>query len=39
MLNMTVRYSVQIGEAKFIYGACVQSWNLELKTLIHTIKF
>jgi hypothetical protein len=36
-LNMTVLYSVQIGEAKSICGTHVQSWTLELKARVHTI--
>jgi hypothetical protein len=37
-LNITVRYSVQIGEAKSICGAHVQSRTLELKARIHYVK-
>jgi hypothetical protein len=36
---MTVRYSVQIGEAKSICGTHVQSRTIELKARVHTIKF
>jgi hypothetical protein len=36
---MTVRYSMQIGEAKSICGTHVQSGTLELKACVHAIKF
>jgi hypothetical protein len=36
---MTVRYFMQIGEAKSICRTHVQSWTLKLKSRVHTIKF
>jgi hypothetical protein len=36
-LNITVRYAVQIGEAKSICETHIQGWTLEFKSRVHTI--